>query len=179
MDKEERLHRVRAAAIEALAKLRLGREEATNALTDCRRQLEHKALVERVVAEAGYGTSRFLWDEHMELYFDLTDNDRDVGCISKGWEDHGFRIAEQLRIPIEFAGPLKGMLNSLRHKCATEGVALTTTKRKRELAIHIECVIYTAGFNGEAVRHTLRYLDECSALVQNALMASVTDSLTA
>src|SRR5688500_12325556 len=107
MEKEERLHRVRAAAIEALAKLGVGRDEAINGLAACCRQLEHKALVERVVAEAGYGTSRFLWDEHMELYFDLADNDRDVGCISKGWEDHGFRIMQQLCIPLEFAGPLK------------------------------------------------------------------------
>jgi hypothetical protein len=179
MEKEERLHRARAATIGALDRLELGKEEVIRGLADCRLQLEHKALIERVLSAAGYSTERFSWDEHMELYFDVTDGRRDAGYISKGWEDPGFRIAQLLTIPTEYAGAFKAGLEALQHKCATEGLALSTKEEEGELTIYIECVIYTAGFTAEAVAHCMRYLDECTAVVQDSLTASATDSLTA
>ena len=175
----EDVHRVREAALGALQKLTVGQTELLEGLADCRRQIETQALVQKTVTAAGFQTRAFQWGQDLELYFDIFDNGRDIGYISKGWEDRGFRVAELFTIPLEFAGSLKSRVEDLRQKCATEGIALTTETDDSELTVKLECVIYTAGFNQVSFGNTARYLARCAALVQDSLAAGAADTLTA
>lgn len=55
-----------------------------------------KALVSRVAADAGYELANSWTDRDLKLYFDVLSGGMNIGCISRGWTDLGYRISEQI-----------------------------------------------------------------------------------
>jgi len=74
-------------------------EKALEALSQCQAHITNRILVERTAKECGLRLSRFLTNKDLELYYDLKQGRHDVGYISKGWNDPGFRVGDLFYIP--------------------------------------------------------------------------------
>lgn len=131
-------------------------------------QKRNQELAEGAVTAAGYTASSFTSAKDLEVYFDITRGEQDVGFISKGWTDPGFRIGELLTMPQgypENAEPPE----YLREFCATNGVALGRSPDLAGTHWILEYVIYTSGFNAETLRESLDTFVECTERVKHDL----------
>jgi hypothetical protein len=127
-----------------------------------RRQAKNKKLVLRTASACGFQLSRFITNEHMELYYDIAQNNRELGYISKGWEDPGFRVGNVLPVPVGAIEAVKVHSDRLTNYCATRGVAMTGHwKDEDKFEFHLDSVIYSAGFNQKVFTQVLEYLTDC------------------
>jgi len=136
-------------------------EKALEALSQCQTHITNRILVERTAKECGLRLSRFLANENLELYYDLKEGRQDVGYISKGWDDPGFRVGDVLDIPRHKLPQLKDNIVTLLKFCATRGVSVTIEETKDGMQLHMDSVIYSDGFNKKVIAQVLHYLTEC------------------
>ena len=73
-------------------------EDALKALSQCEAHMRNRKMVEKIAKECGLKLSRFLANDELELYYELKRGRHDMGYISKGWEDPGFRIGDLIEI---------------------------------------------------------------------------------
>lgn len=133
------------------------------ALAYCRAQFENRRMVERIVRKCGLQTSRFITNEHLELYFDIARGKRELGYISKGWDDPGFRVGDVVMVPQPKVGGLREHGQMFMRFCATRGVAMTSEKNDGGgVELQLESVIYSDGFNKKVVGQVLDCLVECT-----------------
>jgi hypothetical protein len=130
-------------------------------LNECRSQLATRRAVERVASEAGLTLSHFLTNDALELYYEIKKGRHDLGYISKGWDDPGFRVGE-VRAFQEFhgvhfiwTGP------GIRRYCATNGIGITVAQHGERTEVHLDGVIYREGFNRATLLKTLEALGAC------------------
>jgi hypothetical protein len=69
-------------------------EDALKALSQSEAHIRNRMMVEKISKECGLKLSGFLANDELELYNDLKRGRHDMGYISKGWEDPGFRIGD-------------------------------------------------------------------------------------
>ena len=69
-------------------------EEDLDALSQCVVHIRNRKIVEGIARECGLTPARFLANEALELYYDIKRGRHEMGYISKGWEDPGFRIGD-------------------------------------------------------------------------------------
>src|SRR5689334_14397645 len=100
-------------------------------------QLAHKRLAQRVTTKAGYSIDNFHASDVTELYYDLFKGSEDVGCISKGWDDPGFRIGD-IVIPRTPLYVTHHVLENLREYTATNGVGATISRTDSDHHIYID-----------------------------------------
>jgi hypothetical protein len=138
-------------------------------LNECRSQLEARRAVERVASEAGLSLSHFLTNDALELYYEIKRGRHDLGYISKGWDDPGFRVGD-VRAFQEFhgvhfiwTGP------EIKRYCATNGIGITVAQHGETTEIHLDGVIYREGFNKHTFTKTLGTLRECVERVQTLI----------
>ena len=131
-------------------------------------QKRNRALAEAAVTAAGYSASSFYSNKNLAVYFAMAAGEREVGFISKGWTDPGFRIGELVTVPEgypEHAEPPE----YLRDFCATNGVSLTRSLDFDDTCWFLEYVIYSSGFNAEMLRESLDTFIECTEKVKHDL----------
>jgi hypothetical protein len=97
----------------------------------------------------------------LELYYDIEKESREVGYISKGWADPGFRLGETIHVPIENLPAFEESANGILNMCATQGVTFAADSRGEEgLWIDLNTNIYQDGLTASTldnVLHTLEY----------------------
>jgi hypothetical protein len=131
-------------------------------------QKRNQELAEAAVTAAGYTASRSTSGKDLEVYFDIIRGEQDVGFISKGWTDPGFRIGELVTVPEGYPEDAEPP-EYLRDFCATNGVALTRSRISDDTDWMLEYVIYSSGFNAEMLRESLATFVECSERVKHDL----------
>jgi hypothetical protein len=135
--------------------------EKSNALNECRGQIENRGTVEGVAAEAGLTLSHFLTNDALELYYEIKRGRHDLGYISKGWDDPGFRVGEVLAfqelqgVHFIWTGP------EIKRYCATNGIGITFEQQGETTTLYLDGVIYAEGFNHATFLHTLEVLNQC------------------
>lgn len=113
---------------------------------------------------AGFNVSGFLWNDELELYYDITRNGEDVAFISKGWNDPGFRIAEMVQVPAERVA----QLDEVRQYCNSNGVVFSVLgPTPSGVEVVLEQVIYSTGFDGRTLSLALSTLMKCSASLKH------------
>lgn len=137
-------------------------EEALKALSQCEAHILNRALVEQVAKESGLKLSRLRANDDLELYYDLKRGRHDVGYISKGWDDPGFRIGELIRVPNRKLPSFKTVAYEILRFCATNGIVMTVKETDDAVEIHMNGSIYCEGFNKATFRKTLETLNECA-----------------
>ena len=136
-------------------------EDALKALSQCEAHIQNRVMVEKIAKECGLKLSRFLANEELELYYDLKRGRHDMGYISKGWEDPGFRIGDLIEIEKSKEELFKGNAYEILRFCATNGIVLTVEETKDTITLQMEGVIYSEGFNKDTFLKTLETLNEC------------------
>ncbi len=153
--------------VQALASVILGVIDSVNpsrgvtlgALSYCRNQLKNRTIVETAVLVAGCTTSSFLWNENLELYYDITKNCDDVAFISKGWDDPGFRLGDFVIV----SGKGLDRLDEVRRFCTTNGIVMSFQENEEsDCEVLLEQVIYSTGFDGRTFAQALSTLMKCS-----------------
>jgi hypothetical protein len=136
-------------------------DKAIKVLSQCFSHITNRMLVEETAKECGLRLSGFLTDDALELYYDLKQGRHEVGYISKGWDDPGFRIGEIVEIEKRKLASLKEHAFELLKFCATNGVTMTIEDRKDSIEIQMSSVIYSDGFNKKVFEQTLHHLNLC------------------
>lgn len=117
-----------------------------------------KELVMKSARDAGCILLNHSSDEEHALYFDVQLAGEDVGCISRGWTDPGYRLLERVDLPI-FA--TKIWMVRLREFCATNGISLTRSADDPDTTVLLESVVYEEGFNAATLAKSLEALRDC------------------
>jgi hypothetical protein len=136
-------------------------EQDLKALTQCVSHIRNRILIEKAARGCKLKLSGFLVNDALELYYDLKRGREEIGYVSKGWEDPGFRIGDIVTIPKSKAARFKASLPQIRNFCATNGIAMTVSKSKESIEIQMDGVIYSEGFNKKTFVNTLDTLHEC------------------
>src|SRR5688572_23057708 len=86
----------------------------------------------KAVTGAGFVFENLAADADLELYMDISDGGIAIGYISRGWNDPGFRIADQVAVPDLVVG--SDYSDALREFCATNGVAVSWSIEEGQVA---------------------------------------------
>ncbi len=146
--------------------------EDLEALSQCMGHIQNRMVVEGIARECGLTLTRFLTNDTLDVYYDIKRGRHDLGYISKGWDDPGFRIGDTVEIDPWEADALKGHAAELAQFCATRGMAMTlATRNPMRTEIQMDGVIYSEGFNRDTFQKTLDSLNTCIEKVRTLLTA--------
>jgi hypothetical protein len=136
--------------------------EDLEALSQCVAHIQDRMLVEGIARECGVTLTRFLTNDTLDLYYDIKRGRHDLGYISKGWEDPGFRIGDTVEIDPWEADAFKAHAAELARFSATRGMAMTlVTRAPMSTEIQMDGVIYSEGFNRDTFEKTLESINAC------------------
>jgi hypothetical protein len=158
---EEDENPLRNRIFEVLRNSRSSAEEDLTALLQCAAHIRNRIIVEQTAKECGLRLSGFRANDDLELYYDLKQGRHDVGYISKGWDDPGFRIGDLVEVPKANVPALKVHAYALLKFCATRGVVITIEEKADVVEIQMDSVIYSDGFNRKVFEQVLHYLNVC------------------
>ncbi len=152
---------LRDRIFEVLRNSRTTAEENLTALLQCAAHIRNRIVVEHTAKECGLRLSGFQANNDLELYYDLKQGRHDVGYISKGWNDPGFRVGDLVEVPKANIPALKVHIYALLKFCATRGVVVTIEEQPDVVEIQMDSVIYSDGFNKKVFEQVLHYLCVC------------------
>ncbi len=148
-------------------------EEDVRALSECLAQVKNRRILEEIVGACGLTLAGSLANDSLELYYDVKRGRHSMGYIAKGWADPGFRIGDVIEIDSWEAEAFHSHLAELLKFCAVRGIAMTATKARTGTEVHMDGVIYSAGFNAETFQQTIESLNECVDKVETLIRGSV------
>jgi len=137
--------------------------EVVRALAQCQAHIQNRMIVEQTLKECRLRPTGFNANEHLELYYDIAQGKREVGYISKGWDDPGFRVGDVIEVSKLKIATLKEHAYALLKYCATRGIVMTVEENDNSVKIQMDSVIYSDGFNKKVFAQVLHYLTECTA----------------
>jgi len=152
---------LRSQLFSLLGKSKTSEEQNLKALTQCASHVRNKMLVEKIAKSCNLTLSGFLFNDGLELYYDLKREADEMGNISRGWEDPGFRIGDLVTVPKSKADRFKACLPQIRKFCVVNGIGMTDDEAEESIGIYMDGVIYFEGFNEKTLVSTLDTLHEC------------------
>ncbi|NLB54638.1 MAG: hypothetical protein GX811_02515 [Lentisphaerae bacterium] len=137
--------------------------EVISALAQCQAHIQNRMIVEQTLKECGFRPTGFNANEHLELYYDIAQGKNEVGYISKGWDDPGFRVGDVIEVSKWKITALKEHAYTLLKYCATRGVVMTVEENDDDsVMLQMDSVIYSDGFNKKVFAQVIHYLNECT-----------------
>jgi hypothetical protein len=118
-------------------------------------------MVANIARECGLALAGFLTNDALELYYDIMRGRHNLGFISKGWQDPGFRIGDLVEIGWWDGDVSKANSHHTMRFCATNGIAMTIREAPIAITLELDGVIYSQGFNRETFLQTLDSLNAC------------------
>ena len=165
----DHLHEARMRVISVLEESGLAMAQAAKVLAQCHRNIQNRAMVEGMSRESGLTLDGFHTNEDLELYFDIAKNGHDVGFISKGWDDPGFRVGELLILPAATLETFRRRAPEIMDFCSTNGMGCTGRLTPEGLELSLLDNIYAEGFNIATFLQTLESVQSCCTTVQAIL----------
>jgi hypothetical protein len=144
-------------------------EEDLEALSQCEAQIRNRCVIGNIARECGLMLTGFLTNDALELYYDIKRGRHDLGYISKGWEDPGFRIGDLVDIGWWDTDLVKINTPLLMRFCATRGIAMTIQEAPLTTTFQLDGVIYSEGFNRETFLQTLDSLNTCVGKIESLI----------
>jgi hypothetical protein len=162
----DNLHDARMRVISVLQESDLSMSQAAKVLDQCHRHIQNRATVESMANESELQLGGFRTNEDLELYYDIAKDGHDVGFISKGWDDPGFRVGEVLILPAERLDAFRARATQNMDFCSTNGVVCTGRLTPEGLELSLLDNIYSEGFNIATFLQTLESVHNCGARVR-------------
>jgi hypothetical protein len=144
-------------------------EEVIRTLTEVRSFFIDRIQIERIAKEAGLRPADFVSNEHLELFYNLKKGRQDIGYVSKGWSEPGYRIGNILRVPEIRRAALQGAIMKIMKLCAVRGFAITVDEKEGYTQLSIDTVIYTEGLNSVVFSKICENLCECVEKIHDLL----------
>jgi hypothetical protein len=135
--------------------------EDLQALLQCATQIQDRFLVEKTARECGLRLSGFRSNDDLEFYYDMREGRRDVGYISKGWDDPGFRVGDIVEVPKSSLASVKQQAYAILKFCAVNGVVVTVEEKADTIELQMDSVIYSDGFSKRVFEQVLHHLGIC------------------
>jgi hypothetical protein len=133
-----------------LNKKKASADTALKVLVQCQSHVRNRIIIEGIGKECGVTLSGFRAGEHLEFCYILKQGRHDVGYISKGWGEPGFRVGDIIEVPKWKNTDMKEHLYALLTFCATRGVAVTIEERGlRKIG---QCDKWEPGFTNATAR---------------------------
>jgi len=136
-------------------------DKIIKALADCRNFYIDQAILGKIAKESGVRLSNFQTNQNLELFYDISKGRYDIGYISKGWNDPGYRIGNILVVPNARMQLLQNCIMQIMKVCAVRGFSTTILNRKDYAELHIDSVVYSEGFNQKVFVQVVENLNEC------------------
>lgn len=162
---ENNLRHARTRVLDILQESGLSMSQAAEVLSQCHRHVQNRTAVEEMARESGLHLEEFRTNEDLELYYDIGKDGHDVGFISKGWGEPGFRIGELLILPADTLDTFRARAPQIMDLCSTSGVACTGTLITDGLEVGLSDNIYAEGFNRATFLRTLEAVHDCAVKV--------------
>ena len=89
-------------------------EQDLKVLTQFASHIRNTQLIEKIAKACKLKLSGFLVNDTLELYYDLKQGREEMGYISKGWEDPGFRLGDLITVPRSKADRFKTCLAQIQ-----------------------------------------------------------------
>ena len=135
--------------------------EDVEALSHCAAQLRNRGLVEHIARDCGLALAGFRTNDALELYYDIRRGRHDLGFISKGWEDPGFRMGDLVEIGWWDRDIVKANSPHIMRVCATNGITLTIQESPITISLQVDGVLCSEGFNHHTFLKTLDSVNVC------------------
>ena len=146
-------------------------QEDLEALRQCAAQIRSWTIVGGIAQECGLTLAGFLTNDALELYYNIKRGRHDLGFISKGWDEPGFRLGDLVEIGWWDADLVKANTPQLMRFCAGRGIALSIQEKPQGIEFQLDGVIYSEGFNRETFLQTLDSLNVCVEHIESLLPA--------
>lgn len=120
-------------------------------------QREDIKLVNKCASKLGLQLKRFRTNDKLELYFDIfRDNDeKSICCISRGWDDPGYRVGECIRINKDILG-FREKFYKILNICSDNLIAVKVSPLKNNnVGLYLQIGIYQDGFNDKVLCEAL------------------------
>src|SRR5262249_36277157 len=111
-------------------------------------------------------------DPHLELYFDITRGEEELGYIAKGWDAPGFRVGDVVEVSPKKTATLMTNAFQIMRVCATQGIGISIDERLGGIELALDGVIYSEGFNRETFKQTLDAVCDCTQKVRGLVGSS-------
>ena len=148
---------LRSQLFSLLSKSNTSEEQSLKALTQCASHIRNKMLVEKIAKSCELKLSGFLFNDALELYYDLKRGTDEIGNISRGWEDPGFRVGDLVTVPKSKADRFKACLPQIRKFCAVNGIGMTDDETKESIGTLYGWGDLLRGIQQEDIRKHPRY----------------------
>ena len=136
-------------------------DEVIRALTEAKSFFIDRMQIERIAKESGIKTVDFITTEHLELFYNLMKGRQDIGYVSKGWSDPGFRMGNILKIPEIRRAALQKSIMKIMNLCALSGFAVTIVDKPGYTQLVLDAVVYMEGMNSTVFVKICENLCEC------------------
>lgn len=163
---EDQLWAMRKAIFGFMIDKNVQRDVAVQVLSQCANALKDSALVEAIAKIAGYELEGYRVDAALEIYYDVKKDDRDLGYISKGWTDPGFRIGEFLIFDSDAIHKFRMNSDSILNICSSQLVSCGARLENDELILELTIPIYEGGLNPQTMKAAFDHLAICTNQVK-------------
>ncbi|MBI4245421.1 MAG: hypothetical protein HY606_15135 [Planctomycetes bacterium] len=114
---------------------------------------------------AGFTLNRLVVDSALEFYFDVYSGEKDIGYISKGWEDPGLRVGDILNISPDETRKLKENILHLMKACSNQGVAVYFREKDNGIEIELWTPLYIDALTSRGLKDAFDALNECKRMI--------------
>ena len=166
----ERFWGLRRAIYDHLLKSQVSRTMAERILSQCAAGLRDTDLVETVARTAGFVLSGYNADSALEFYYDVKQGERNVGYISKGWTDPGFRIGEFLNFNAEAIQKFRAGSDSILNLCSSQLVSCGARFDHDGLVLDLTIPIYEGGFNAQTMKAAFDHVSKCADTIREIVL---------
>lgn len=164
-----RAAQIRTELIAAMKKEGVGLEQAAELFSECAGIVLNRKAVEQAAEAAGLRVDDYDLNRHLQLYYDIYRGRKNLGYISKGWSDPGFRVGDIFSVPVSKLPLLRAQSHKIMRLCVTNGIMVTVNEAERPVQLQMESVIYNEGFNQKTFVKALETLTECVEQVREIL----------
>lgn len=115
-----------------------------------------------LVARSGLILRHLHMNEALELYVDVYQGSNDLGSVSKGWDDPGFRVQDVLYVSRAALPQFKARIYEIVEACASQGCCFQIhTSQDRGIELELWTPLYGDRLHPGALKEAFRALAEC------------------
>jgi hypothetical protein len=108
----------------------------------------------------GIKLTGFICNDKLELYYNIEKEGNDIGFISKGWDDPGFRVGNLITIKLRDLDLFRKNSDKILNTYATQLVACGVRIIENQgLELDLTIPIYQCGLNESVLKNVLETLE--------------------